>query len=143
VVRAAAGAPGGSCTGAVAGRAAGGGSGALGSWMGAVALLIGAAPPLEMGSGLIGAGAVGTRPVAAPAGVTEVVMGRGTGEVADGGGTGAVISFGCVRPAPGRARRVMRTVSFLRGTAAVFWTGEGGGVGCVLSLMMKRNCHGS
>jgi hypothetical protein len=32
----------------------------------------------------------------------------------------------------------MRTVSFLRGTAAVFWTGDGGGVGWVLlSLMMK------
>ena len=52
--------------------------------MGAVALLMGAAPPTRaaMGSGLIGAGAVGTRPVAAPAGVTEVVIGRGTGEVA-------------------------------------------------------------
>jgi hypothetical protein len=106
--------------------------------MGAVALLIGApGPALDSATGLIGAGAVGTRPVDAPAGVTEVVMGRGTGEVTEGGGTGAVISFGCVRPAPGRARRVMRTVSFLRGTAAVFWTGDGGGVGWVLSLMMQ------
>ena len=106
--------------------------------MGAVALLIGGLEPVfASGTGLIGAGAVGTRPVAAPAGVTEVVMGRGTGEVIDGGGTGDVISFGCVRPAPGRARRVMRTVSFLRGTAAVFWTGAGGGVGWVLSLMVK------
>jgi hypothetical protein len=107
--------------------------------MGAVALLMGVpGPALVKATGLIGAGAVGTRPVAAPAGVTAVVMGRGTGEVTDGGGTGAVISFGCVRPAPGRARKVMRTVSFLRGTAAVFWTGDGGGVGWVLlSLMMK------
>jgi hypothetical protein len=31
----------------------------------------------------------------------------------------------------------MRTVSFFRGTAAVFWTGDGGGVGWVLSLMVK------
>jgi hypothetical protein len=105
--------------------------------MGAVALLIGApGPALDRATGLMGAGAVGTRPDA-PAGVTEVVMGRGTGDVTEGGGTGAVISFGCVRPAPGRARRVMRTVSFLRGTAAVFWTGDGGGVGWVLSLMMQ------
>jgi hypothetical protein len=88
-------------------------------------------------TGLIGAGAVGTRPVEAPAGVTEVVIGRGTGDVVEGGGTGAVNSFGCVRPAPGRARSVMRTVSFFRGTAAVFWTGDGGGVGWVLSLMVK------
>lgn len=96
-----------------------------------------AEPAFATGIGLIGAGAVGTRPVlAAPAGVTEVVMGRGTGDVTEGGGTGAVISFGCVRPAPGRARRVMRTVSFFRGTAAVFWAGAGGGVGWVLSLMV-------
>lgn len=90
--------------------------------MGAVALLAGAMEPVfARGTGLIGAGAVGTRPVfTAPAGVTEVVIGRGTGDVMDGGGTGAVISFGCVRPAPGRARKVMRTVSFFRGTAAVF-----------------------
>jgi hypothetical protein len=52
--------------------------------------------------------------------VTDVVIGRGTGEVAEGGVTGAVMSVGCVSPAPGRARNVMRTVSFFRGTAAVF-----------------------
>ena len=96
-------------------------------------------PVLASGTGLSGAGAVGTRPVlTAPAGVTEVVMGRGTGDVIEGGGTGAVISFGCVRPAPGRARRVMRTVSFFKGTAAVFCSGFGGGVGWVWSLMGKK-----
>ena len=136
-----AGAPEGSTTGAVAGRAAAGGSGELGSWMGAVALLaMDTGPVLFMGIvGGRGAGEVGTRAVAAPAGVTEVVMGRGTGVVLTTGGTGAVISFGCVIPAPGRARRVMRTVSFLSGTAAVFCDGDGGGVGCVLlSLMMQK-----
>lgn len=124
----------------MAGRAAGGGKGALGSWMGAVALLTKEMEPVfASGTGFIGAGAVGTRLVfVAPAGVTEVVMGRGTGDVIEGGGTGAVISFGCVRPAPGRARSVMRTVSFFRGTDAVFWTGVGGGVGWVLSLMVKK-----
>jgi hypothetical protein len=72
------------------------------------------------------------------AGVTEVVIGRGTGEVI-AEGTGAVSSFGWVTPAPGRARKVMRTVSFFSGTAAVFACGEGGGVGCVLlSLMVKK-----
>lgn len=103
------------------GRAAGGGNGALGSWIGDVDLLTGVMEPVfANGTGLMGAGAVGTRVVfTVPAGVTEVVIGRGTGEVMEGG-TGAVISFGCVRPAPGRARRVMRTVSFFRGTAAVF-----------------------
>lgn len=37
-----------------------------------------------------------------------------------GGDTGAVASLGWVTPAPGRARRVMRTVSFFRGTEEVF-----------------------
>lgn len=98
--------------------------------MGAVALLaIATGPVFAMGGSGAAAGAVGTREVAAPAGVTEVVMGRGTGEVLTTGGIGAVISFGWVIPAPGRARRVMRTVSFLSGTAAVFWDGPGGGVG--------------
>ncbi len=110
--------------------------------MGAVALLTGVAEPaLASGTGLMGAGAVGTRLVAAPAGVTEVVMGLGTGDVIDGGGTGAVSSFGCVRPAPGRARNVMRTVSFFRGTAAVFWTGLGGGCGAVLSSDMAAKSY--
>lgn len=79
---------------------------------------------------------MGTRAVAAPAGVTEVVIARGTGAV-PAEGTGVVSSFGCVTPAPGRARSVMRTVSFFSGTAEVFATGTGGGVGCVLlsSLM--------
>ena len=108
--------------------------------MGAVALLaMDTGPVFDMGgSGAGAAGAVGTRAVAAPAGVTEVVMGRGTGEVLTTGGMGAVISFGWVIPAPGRARRVMRTVSFLSGTAAVFWDGDGGGVGCVLLSMVQK-----
>lgn len=101
--------------------------------MGAVALLATGAmvtgPVLFIEDGDAAEGAVGTREVAAPAGVTEVVIGRGTGEVLTTGGIGAVCSFGCVIPAPGRARRVMRTVSFLSGTAAVFWDGPGGGVG--------------
>lgn len=38
---------------------------------------------------------------------------------------GAVASRACVTPAPGRARRVMRTVSFFSGTADVFGVEEG------------------
>lgn len=108
-------------------RVAGAGSGALGSWMGAVDLL--APPPARP------TGEVGTRAVAAPAGVTEVVIGCG---VEPKPVIGAVCSFGCVTPMPGRARKVMRTVSFLSGTAEVFAFGTGGGVGWVLfsSLMM-------
>ena len=54
-------------------RAAGGGSGALGSWMGAVDLLAGA-PTVPTGE-------VGILALAAPAGVTDVVIGLGTGVV--------------------------------------------------------------
>jgi len=43
--------------------------------------------------------------------------------------TGTVDSRGWVVPSPGRARRVMRTVSFLSGTAEVFGVLGGGGVG--------------
>lgn len=133
----------GSTTGAVEGRAAGGGRGELGSWMGAVALLT-KATGLVLFIDTWGVGAVGTRAVAAPAGVTDVVMGRGTGEVFTEGATGEVSSLGCVIPAPGRARKVMRTVSFFRGTAAVFWDGVGGGVGCVLlSLMVQKFVTGT
>ena len=98
--------------------------------MGAVALL---GPPIGR------TGEVGTRAVAAPAGVTEVVMARGTGDV-PGAGTGAVNSFGWVTPAPGRARSVIRTVSFFSGTADVLAEGTGGGEGWVLfsSLMMNK-----
>ena len=43
----------------------------------------------------------------------------------DGGDTGAVASRGWVTPAPGRARRVMRTVSFFNGTDDVFGVDDG------------------
>jgi hypothetical protein len=45
-------------------------------------------------------------------------------------GTGEVASRGCVVPAPGRARRVMRTVSFFSGTAEVL----GGGMAAVFGV---------
>lgn len=107
-------------TGAVEGRAAGGGRGALGSWMEAVALLGTAAGALPAGSGGV-----------SETGAVAAVI---TGAVADW----AVGCF-CVRPAPGRARRVMRTVSFLRGTEPVLVPGGGKGTGWVLveSLMAK------
>lgn len=125
------------CTGAVATRAAGGGNGALGSWIGAVALL--AAGTGEVLTRAWGIGALNgvTGDVTLRAAGIEVVIGRGTDWVF-AEGTGEVSSFGWVTPAPGRARRVMRTVSFFSGTAAVFAEGVGGGVGCVLlSLMMN------
>lgn len=81
---------GGSETGAVDAFGAGGGSGAEGSWIGAVARR-----------------AVG--------GMIEPVVIAGTP-----GATGDVASLGWVTPAPGRARKVMRTVSFFRGTEDVF-----------------------
>lgn len=52
------------------------------------------------------------------------------------GDTGAVASRGCVAPAPGRERRVMRTVSFFRGTAAVLGVLGGGGVGVFSDSLM-------
>ena len=82
-------------------------------------------------------GDAGTRAVVVE-GVTAVVIGRGIGEVPTDG-TGVVSSFGCVTPAPGRARSVMRTVSFFSGTAAVFAEGAGGGVGWVLLSLMIKN----
>ncbi len=90
---------GGNFTGEDADFGAGGGSGAEGSWIGAVAFF----------------------------GVMEGAGGIGTLEVT--GLTGAVASRGCTAPSPGRARRVMRTVSFLSGTAEVFGVLGGGGVG--------------
>jgi hypothetical protein len=93
----------GSFTGDVLAFGAGGGSGADGSWMGAVAFL-------------------------AIMGTTEVVLSE-AGTLPVEGDTGAVVSRGWVTPAPGRPRRVMRTVSFFRGTAAVLGVDpEGGGV---------------
>lgn len=61
-------------------------------------------------------------------GTTEVVFSP-AGMLSAAGTTGAVASRGCVTPAPGRARKVMRTVSFLRGTAAVLGVEPGGGGG--------------
>lgn len=69
----------------VGARVAGAGSGALGSWMGAVDLLV---PPPTWPIG-----EVGTRAVAAPAGVTEVVIGCGT-DVVPRPETGEVCSLG-------------------------------------------------
>lgn len=84
---------GGSVTGAVDALGAGGGSGAEGSWIGAVARR-----------------AVGGM-------IDPVVI---DGALPAEGETGAVASLGWVTPAPGRARRVMRTVSFFNGTEDVF-----------------------
>ena len=83
-------------TGAVAAFGAGGGRGAEGSWIGAVARR-----------------AVG--------GMMELVV----FVVPPPGTTGAVASRGCVTPAPGRARSVMRTVSFFRGTDEVLGVEDG------------------
>ena len=58
-------------------------------------------------------------------GTTEVVF-RDAGTPPVAGETGAVVSRGWVTPAPGRPRRVMRTVSFFSGTAAVLGVVEGG-----------------
>lgn len=103
---------GGSFTGEVAALGAGGGSGADGSWMGAVARF----------------GAEG-------AGKTLEVATVGTLEVT--GFTGAVASRGCTAPSPGRERRVMRTVSFLSGTADVLGVLGGGGVGRFSDSLMR------
>lgn len=101
----------GSFTGAVALFGAGGGRGAEGSWIGAVAFL-------------------------AMVGTTEVVFSEAGIEAPPEGATGAVASRGCVTPAFGRPRRVMRTVSFFSGTAAVFGVVAGGGIGVFSGSLM-------
>lgn len=101
----------GSFTGAVLDLGAGGGSGAEGSWIGAVAFL-------------------------ATVGTTDVVF-RDDGPLPVEGETGAVDSRGWVTPAPGRPRKVMRTVSFFSGTAAVFGVVGGGGVGVLSGSLMR------
>lgn len=63
--------------------------------------------------------------------VARLGAGGGTAPVLVG--TGEVASRGWVTPAPGRARRVMRTVSFFSGTAEVF-DAEGGGMAAVLGV---------
>lgn len=108
---------GGSETGLVEALGEGGGSGADGSWIGAEARFTSE----EEGGGKL--------PVVPPI------------------GTGAVASRGCTAPAPGRARRVMRTVSFFSGTAEVFAALGGGiaavlGVGGVFSSLMERSGSG-
>lgn len=68
-------------------------------------------------------------------GITEVVF-RDVGKDPVDGETGAVDSRGWVVPAPGRPRKVMRTVSFFSGTAAVFEVVAGGGVGVLSESLM-------
>lgn len=58
------------------------------------------------------------------------------GSPADTGLTGAVASRGWVVPVPGRARKVILTVSFLRGTAAVLEALGGGGIGWFSDSLM-------
>ena len=112
----------GSFTGAVLDFGAGGGSGAEGSWIGAVDFLD-------------------------TMGTTEVVL-KEAGIPPVAGEIGAVDSRGWVTPAPGRPRRVMRTVSFLSGTAAVLGVepeGGGGSDGGVFSgsLMIQGSKNDS
>ncbi|MDB6117599.1 MAG: hypothetical protein JWO08_1380 [Verrucomicrobiaceae bacterium] len=107
---------GGNEIGLVAALGEGGGSGAEGNWIGAV---------------------------------TRRAAGGGMGAERPGGGKGTpgaigeVASRGCVVPAPGRARRVMRTVSFFSGTAEVFCVPVGTaavlGVGGVLSASLIKD----
>ncbi|MDI1311934.1 hypothetical protein [Prosthecobacter sp.] len=109
----------GNLTGAVLDFGAGGGSGAEGSWIGAVDFF----------------DAIGT---------TDVVL-KDTGIPPVAGETGDVDSRGWVTPVPGRPRRVIRTVSFFSGTAAVFGVEPEGGVGgCVFSgsLMVQGRKNG-
>jgi len=68
--------------------------------------------------------------------------GGGIGTLEVTGLTGEVASRGCTAPSPGRARRVMRTVSFLSGTAEVFGELGGGGVGRFSDSLMGRKRRG-
>lgn len=74
----------------------------------------------------------------ATVGTTDVVFSE-EGTLPVEGETGAVDSRGWVTPAPGRPRRVMRTVSFFSGTAAVFGVVGGGGVGVFSGSLMRRD----
>jgi hypothetical protein len=62
------------------------------------------------------------------------LFGEMVGTPAVTGFTGDVASRGWVEPAPGRARRVIRTVSFFKGTAEVL--GVLGGVGWFSGSLM-------
>ncbi len=122
-----------------AGRGTEGGAGGRGAPPGTVGGAIGTVADGGIGAD-IGAGGSFTGDVEA--------LGAGGGNGAEGSWIGAVAFFGAdvgtpdvtvltgevdsrgwVVPSPGRARRVMRTVSFLSGTAEVFGVLGGGGVG--------------
>lgn len=79
---------------------------------------------------------------AAGGGIGAFTLGGGTAPVLPPGETGEVASRGWVVPAPGRARKVMRTVSFFSGTAEVFGEPEGTaavlGVGGVFSASLIK-----
>jgi hypothetical protein len=65
------------------------------------------------------------------------LLGAEIGTLEVTGLTGEVASRGCVAPSPGRARNVMRTVSFFSGTADVFGVLGGGGVGWFSDSLMS------
>ena len=70
-------------------------------------------------------------------GTTDVVL-KDAGMPPVAGEMGDVDSRGWVTPAPGRPRRVMRTVSFFRGTAAVLGVEPGGVFSGSLMVQVKR-----
>lgn len=76
-------------------------------------------------------------------GTTEVVL-KEAGIPPVAGEIGDVDSRGWVTPAPGRPRKVMRTVSFFSGTAAVLGVEPDGGDGGVFSgsLMVQGRKKG-
>ncbi len=83
----------------------------------------GGAPP----GGLGGAGGLGAPAAAGGAG------GRGAGGFGGAGGAGAPAAS---VPAPGLARKVIRTVSFLSGTVDVLVVGFAGGFGLLSSSLI-------
>ncbi len=104
-----------------------GAAGGLGAPGAERAVGIGAVDLVGSGTGMVssrvGTGAVDFRAV-------------GVGAVAFfGSGTTPVDFLGWVMPVPGLARRVMRTVSFLRGTVEVLAVGFAGGWGGFSSLI--------
>lgn len=126
------GTPGGRATGgaAVRGTVAAGGAEAVGTAGGGAAGGGAAGGGTGRGAGG-GSGAEGSC-----TGPVERLGASAGGRLPVTGDTGAVASRGTVAPASGRARSVMRTVSFFKGTAEVFGELGGGGVGVFSSLMM-------